>query len=229
MTSKGARMMRKGILLIGSMAAIAFAVGAAWAATPTPTPSVPFPSKGAALYKANMVAAMEPCDPLTGVTLHIKGPAGGKQALAGCDPVASDALRFVKAQLTLKKSHGKLMLNADLGAANAGKKVAIGLTLNSSREKANFWEGNELEVTYLPLELTCPGAAPFTADTKGKIVQSIYLNVCAPLLSPLAVDPITGGGGGTEEKTLELNIEVLDAVLIDVATGKVFARAGIAR
>jgi len=223
-------MMRKGILLIGSMAAIAFVAAATWAAAPpTPTPSVPFPSKGAALYKANMVAAMEPCDPLTGVTLHIKGPAGGKQALAGCDPVASDALRFVKAQLTLKKSHGKLMLNADLGAANAGKKVAIGLTLNSSREKANFWEGNELEVTYLPLELTCPGAAPFTADTKGKIVQSIYLNVCAPLLSPLAVDPITGGGGGTEEKTLELNIEVLDAVLIDVATGKVFARAGIAR
>ena len=219
--------MRKGFLLIGSMAAIAFVAGAAWAAAPTPTPKVPIPSKGAALYKANMVAAMEPCDPLTGVTLHIKGPAGGKQALAGCDTVASDTLRFAKAQLTLKKHHGKLMLNAQ--GLPVGKQVQIGLTLNSSREKANFWEGNELDVTYLPLELTCPGAAPFKADPKGKIVQSIYLNNCTPLLSPLAVDPITGGGGGAEEKTLDLNIEVLDAVLIDVDTGKVFARAGIAR
>ena len=229
MTSKGARMMRKGILLIGSMAAIAFAAGAAWAAAaPTPTPKVPVPSKGAVLYKTTIVHAMEPCDPGTGVTLHFPGTHGGpgRGELAGCEPVASDALRFEKASLMLKKRSGKIMLNALLGLANAGQQVQVGLTLRSSREKANFWEANDLDVTYLPLELTCPVA---TAGLNGHVIQTTYLDACTPD-GGLAVDPVVPGPpGGTEEKTLDLNIEVLDAVLINVTTGKVFGRAGIAR
>jgi hypothetical protein len=231
--SKGAGIMRKGILLIGSMAAIALAAGAVWAAAaPAPTPLIPFPSGGAsaaALYKTTFVGAMETCDPTApgAVTLHLAGKAGGKSSLAGCVPTASDpALRFGKASLVVSKKHGKIVLQAS--GLPVGQQVVLGLTLQPSRESAKFWEfPSGSDVTYMPLSLTCPGPSdpagePLVASSKGKIVLKSNLDLCYPLVANAALetDPnVAPPPGGSENKTLGLQLEVLDAVLIDANGG----------
>jgi hypothetical protein len=222
MTSKGA-MMRKGILLIGSMAAIILA-GAVWAKTVPPTPRVPFPSKGATLYKTTIVHAMQPCQPQVpgAVTLHLKGLAGGQGPLLGCasapgDKIGTDTLRFQKGQLALQKKRGTIVLNIQGLPISPAAQVQVGLTLQSSREKANFKEGSDKNVTFLPLTVTCPVA---TANAKGKIVQKTNLDACTPLLTPVEINPLGTSSGGSEEKTLDLQLEVRDAVLLDHLNGK---------
>ena len=240
MTSKGARMMRKGIMLIGSMAAIALVAGATWAATAAPTPSIPYPPKGAKLYKTYMVHAMEACDPLAvgAVTLHLKGLYNGKAGLIGCapvvsDPVSGDTLRFGKAQVSINKKNGKIVFTAQ--GLGISQQVRLGLILRSSREDAVLWETGQTEVTYPDMSLICP---VWTAYSSGKLNAVSHLDACGfapggpplPAINLPQLDPISvGPPGGLEEKTPVLNIEVLDVVLIDVTTGEVFARAGIAR
>jgi hypothetical protein len=244
MMSKGARVMRKGIMLVGLVTGIAFVAATAWAAAaPTPTPVIPAPSSGAPLYKVAFVAAMAPCDPEDPgtVTLHARGSAGGKLELLGCeeafsDPISGDTLRIKKGQLLLKKHSGKIILNVQ--GLPVGQKVQLGLELKSTRQWPATWETGlgVAAVATMPLEVICPVQ---TADDKGKVIEKTYLDQCAPILGGTSytvkkVDPIgPPPPGGSEFKASQggtaLNIEVLDATLLDVDTGKVFARAGITR
>jgi hypothetical protein len=196
--------MRKGILLIGLMAATAFAAGPAWAA-------FPFPVKGAKLFKASFAHAVTPCDPETGVTLHIQGGIkGGKRDMIGCKAVIPDPSVYDSAQIAVSAKAGKYVLT---GKGFAVAKVALQMhVMTTTPGLPKIWETpNTYDVTYLPLHLLC---APATI-TGGKLVQKGNLDLCVRnptssawnLLKPKTeIDP-----AGKDNKPSTLNIEILDA------------------
>lgn len=221
MTSKGARIMRKGVFLIGLMAAIAFAAGTAWAAaSPTPS-SIPFPLKGAKLFKASFAHALTPCDPETGVTLHIAGPTkGGKRDMIGCQAVIPDTTGYDTAQISVNSKSLKYVLT---GKGFAVPKVTLQMHVITTMPSnavgmPAIWETpGTYDVTFLPLHLLC---APATIDPKGKLVQKGNLDQCVRnatspawnLLQPKSeIVPQCDTPPCKDMKPPTLNIQVVDA------------------
>ncbi|GIW45845.1 MAG: hypothetical protein KatS3mg077_3127 [Candidatus Binatia bacterium] len=193
--------------------AVATFVGA-WAVAASGQTLPNYPSKAPA-FNAWMARAFDSCTP-SGLT--VVSPTNVPNT--GClstNSVTDSVLPFNFARLRVAKS-GKIRLFAR--GLTFGESVRVRLALRVTRKGVNTKNPTKSNatVTFADVTVDCP-AAPnaFVVRPNGAIVGATDLNAC------LAPNSNLGGGTGTN------NIEVLGASLVNVATGKEFARAGVLR
>ncbi|GBD25147.1 hypothetical protein HRbin30_00462 [bacterium HR30] len=175
-------------------------------------PSYP---KKAPAFDTWMARAYDSCTP-SGLTVVSPTNVPNTGCLSS-NSVTDSVLPYNFARLRVAKS-GKIRLYAR--GLTFGESVRVRLNLRVTRQGVSTKNPTKSSttVTFADVTVDCP-ASPnaFVVRPNGAIVGATDLNSC---LQPY---PNLGGGAGTN------NIEVLGASLINVATGKEFARAGVLR
>jgi hypothetical protein len=194
-------------------AAIGLFVGGALAVQPVLAQTVPFPT-AARKYSAWMVRAMDECNPSTVSVAPVAG-----LPTTGClqtNSMTDSAIGMKTARLTVNSITGKLTL---LGTGfQFGSRVTTQLTLRVTKPgQSTKHPPVARTVTYQDVTVMCPNMPFwFVARPSGVLAGSAKLSDCLA-----ANDFATGLSSG--------NIEILDSALINIDTGKIFARPGILR
>jgi hypothetical protein len=190
-------------------AAIGIFVGGALAVQPVLAQTAPFPT-AARNYTAWMARAMDQCSPTTVSVVSTPGlpTTGCYQANSTTDSV----ITMKYARLTVSSKTGKLALFGS--GFPFGARVTTQLTLRvTKRTQATKHPPGPKTVTFEDVTVQCPNTPFwFVARPNGSVLGSVRLSDC-----------LTTPGLATG------NIEILDSALINVDTGKVFARPGILR
>ncbi len=197
---------------VASAATVVLAAGLVSSSHAQTLPSYP---KKAPAFDAWMARAFDSCTP-SGLTVVSPTNVPNTGCLSA-NSVTDSALPYNFARLRVAKS-GKIRLYAR--GLTFGESVRVRLNLRVTRQGVSTKNPTKSNatVTFADISVDCP-AAPnaFVVRPNGTIVGATDLNTC------LAPNSNLGGGTGTN------NIEVLGASLVNVATGKEFARAGVLR
>ncbi|MCX8073408.1 MAG: hypothetical protein N3C12_13295 [Candidatus Binatia bacterium] len=195
-----------------SLAVLSFVAGLSSSALGQTLPSYP---KKAPSYDTWMVRAYDACTP-SGLTVVSPTNVPNTGCLAA-NSVTDSVLPYNFARLRVAKS-GKIRLYAR--GLTFGESVRVRLNLRVTRQGVSTKNPTKsgATVTFADVTVDCPPAPnAFVVRPNGSILGATDLNAC------LAPNSNLGGGTGTN------NIEVLDASLVNVATGKELARAGVLR
>ena len=194
-------------------AAIGMVLGGVLAVQPVLAQTAPFPT-AARRYLAWMVRAMDEC---AATTVSVAG--GQNLPAAGCvqtNSLTDSSITMKLARLSISKVTGKLTLFGR--GFTFGNRVSVALKLRVTKQaQMTTIPAGSNTVTFEDVSIQCPNAPFwFVARQNGAIGGSVKLSDC---LTQSGLP--TGLASG--------NIEVLDAALVNVDSGKVFARPGVLR
>jgi len=193
-------------------AAIGMVVGGALAAQSVLAQTVPFPT-AARRYQAWMVRAMDQC---SASTVSVVGTGLPSNGCAQTNATTDSEITMKVARLTISKATGKMAL---FGRGFVfGNRVSARLTLRVTKQgQATSPAPGSNSVTFTDATIMCPNAPFwFVARQAGTLAGSIKLSDCLQQ---------NGDASGLSTG----NIEILDAELVNIDSGKVFARPGILR
>lgn len=171
---------------------------------------VPTPPRFARQYMAWMARAMDQCT--TPTTTVLGGPTlpGGGCVQANSD--TDDSMTMLQARLVANAKTGNIILTGK--GFQFGTRVKAQLRLRVTKANQNTPQDPDASVTFEDVTVQCPDTlVGFPARVNGNLVGKTNLNQCGL--------PYPGLASG--------NIEILEAVLINADTGRVFARPGLRR
>ena len=153
-----------------------------------------------------LVRVMDEC---TAPTVTVLDPGLPAAACPQANTVTDNALGMKKMKLRVT-TRGKIVLNGT--GFRVGDVLRVHLKLRITRTGVNTNVGDGESVSFTDLTVDCPKAPDaFAARLSGAVVGSTELGAC--------VAPTSGLAQG--------NIEVLDASLVNVVSGKTVARPGV--
>lgn len=175
-----------------------------------------FPTK-APQVKFWLARAMDPCTP-SGMTVIGAGlpTSGCLQANSVTD--GTSTMKYGRIRVT---KNGRIALSGNGFTFGDVFRVRLQLRVTKKGLTTKNPVGTNQTVTFVDQTVDCPPApSAFTVRPNGTIASSTELASC--------LSPNTGLAGGTTP-TQPNNIEIVDASLVSVLTGKIVARPGIVR
>jgi hypothetical protein len=196
---------------VTAVAGVAVGVASLLAVAQTATAQVSFPKKALGISDGTfMVRAMDDCNSATTTVVSPGSPSAGCVQANGGTTDDTLNLKFMRLRVT-KKARIYMFANG----LTLGDELRVRLTLRITKTGVQT-TGGPATVTFPDVVVDCPKAPDaFNVRPNGAIVGTTSLSACLAPNSELV-------GTGS-------NVEVLDAAVINIQTGKVLAVPGILR
>ena len=192
--------------MVGAVASVALLGGRGFAAPPP----IPFPTSARG-YAAWMARAFDECNPATVSVVGANLPA------AGCVAASTDnSMTMTFARLIVSARTGSVLVYGR--GMPSGARVRVNLTLRTTRHNLLTKHPSGVNsVTFQDTVASCPNpsTSPFgyTVRPNGALLGVSKLNSCLGPNSGLAMG----------------NVEIIDAALVNIDSGKTFAHPGLVR